>query len=31
MTPRERRDMPWIIALGVVVAVIVLFGLLWSY
>jgi hypothetical protein len=30
MTPRERRDMPWIVALGVVVVVIVLFGLLWS-
>ena len=30
MTPRERRDMPWIIALGVVVVVIVMFGLLWS-
>jgi hypothetical protein len=27
VTPRERRDMPWIIALGVVVVVIVLFGL----
>jgi hypothetical protein len=30
MTPRERRDMPWIVALGVVVVAIVLFGLLWS-
>jgi hypothetical protein len=30
MTPRERRDMPWIVVLGVVVVVIVLFGLLWS-
>jgi hypothetical protein len=30
MTPRERRDMPWIVALGVVVMVIVIFGLLWS-
>jgi hypothetical protein len=30
MTPRERRDMPWIIALGVMVVVIVMFGLLWS-
>ena len=30
MTPRERRDMPWIVALGVVIVVIVLFGLLWS-
>jgi hypothetical protein len=30
MTPRERRDMPWIVALGVVVVVIVMFGLLWS-
>ena len=27
MTPRERRDMPWIVALGVVVVAIVLFGL----
>jgi hypothetical protein len=30
VTPRERRDMPWIVALGVVVVVIVLFGLFWS-
>jgi hypothetical protein len=30
MTPRERRDMPWIVVLGVVVVVIVMFGLLWS-
>ena len=30
MTPREISDMPWIVALGVVVVAIVLFGLLWS-
>jgi len=30
MTPRERKDMPWIVVLGAAVVVIVLFGLLWS-
>lgn len=30
MTPRERKDMRWIVALGVVVIVIVLFGLFYS-
>ena len=30
MTPRERRDMPWIVALGAVVVVIVIFGLFMS-
>ena len=31
MTPRERRDMPYILALGAVVVLIVLFGLYLSW
>lgn len=30
MTPRERKDMPWLVALSAGILLIILFGLFWA-